>query len=167
MGRREEPLVDSRFFDDGEGGISVSRQFASSMRAGRLAAGDVASYVPYNAKSQSAKAVPALMRRVPVALARWMGRYGLDVDAPNDTAVELGDPRFPDDVADPAAPTALERTVHNANYVVLTPPTVGTLVRRSVTCGVGAFEYREYDYRAGKRDARRRRCRLRGRRGRR
>ena len=93
-GRREEPLVDSRFFDDGEGGISVSRQFASSMRAGRLAAGDVASYVPYNAKSQSAKAVPALVRRVPVALARWMGRYGLDVDAPSDAVVELGDRTF-------------------------------------------------------------------------
>ena len=29
-------------------------------------------------------------------------------------------------------PAALERTVHNANYVVLAPSTVGTLVRRSV-----------------------------------
>ena len=54
------------------------------------------------------------------------------MDAPIGTVVELGDPHFPDDVADPAAPTALERTVHNANYVVLTPSTVGTLVRRSV-----------------------------------
>ena len=123
--RRKVPLVDSRFFDDGEGGISVSRQFASSMRAGRLAAGDVASYVPYNAKSQSAKAVPALMRHVPVALARWMGRYGLDVDAPTGTVVELGDPHFPDDVADPAAPTALESA----------PPK-----GKRVSLGVGALE---------------------------
>ena len=93
-GRREEPLVDSRFFDDGDGGISVSRQFASSMRAGRLAVGYVASYVPYNAESLSAKAVPAMMRHVPVALARWMGRYGLEMDAPDGTVVELGDRTF-------------------------------------------------------------------------
>ena len=58
--------------------------------------------------------------------------------------VELGDPHLQDEATGPAASTALERTMRDASYVVFTPSTIGTLVRRRGDCGVGMFEYRAY-----------------------
>ena len=61
-GRQDEPMIDSRFFSDGSGGILVTQQFVSSLRAGRLSSPLDAplSFVPYDGTSPAVGGAPEL-----------------------------------------------------------------------------------------------------------
>ena len=66
-------MIDSRFFSDGSGGISVTQQFASSLRAGRLSTSLDASLlvVPYDGTAPKVRAVDAIRSVLPAGMKRW------------------------------------------------------------------------------------------------
>ena len=129
-GLRDEPMIDSRFFSDGSGGISVTRQFASSLCAGRLSSPLDAPlcFVPYDGTSPAVRAVDAIRSALPAEIKRWMARESLH-DTPDGG---LGPARTLDNaIADAESRSEPER-LNSVGAVAVSSTTTASVVLRSI-----------------------------------
>jgi hypothetical protein len=125
-------MIDSRSFSDGAGGISVIRQFALSLRAGRLSLssplGAPLSFVPYDGTSPAVRAVDAIRSALPAGLKRWMARESLHGVSDE----SLGQARTLDDAIADADSRSGPEVLDSVGAVAVSSTTTASIVRRSV-----------------------------------
>ena len=129
-GQQDEPMIGSRSFSNGSGCISVTQQFASSLRAGRLSTplDALLLFVPYDGTTPEVRAVDAIRSALPAGMKRWMARESLH-NAPDEG---LGPARTLDDAIADAESRGEPEQLGSVEAAVVSSATAVSVVRRSI-----------------------------------